>query len=217
MILVGGAYSVPAWGEVYPQTHSVEAHAFPLPPPYADTTTSPRSTPGGDRQDSTEVTSSSTDLGHTHEVGVVASSFFKLFEETQESYALNYRYRQTRKHSFRAGASYEYDSQGSGTFDLNARLGYDRVFLLDDHWAVYVGADVIGTHLRFDSGDRQTTLIGMAPLIGASVRIGSRLYISSEPRLLIRRGWQQTNGSVSERWWEMKLAGIGELIVSVRF
>ena len=158
-----------------------------------------------------------TPLWPAHDVGVVASAFFKLFEETQESYALNYRYHRTQQHTVRAGISYEYDSKGSGTLDLDARLGYDHTFPLDDRWSVYVGADLVGTHIRFDSGERQTTLMGIAPLIGASVRIGSRLYISSEPRLLIRRGWQQTEGSISERWWEIKLASIGELIVSIRF
>lgn len=170
------------------------------------------------QEDSTETSNAAVDRNWpAHEVGVVASAFFKLFEEAQESYALNYRYRYAQHHSLRAGVSYEYDSKGSGTFDLSARLGYDRVFPLDDRWAVYVGGDFIGTHLRFDSGSRQTTLLGVAPLIGASVRIGSRLYISSEPRLFIRRGWQQTDNSVSERWWEMKLVGIGELIINVRF
>jgi hypothetical protein len=155
--------------------------------------------------------------GRRHEVGIVASAFFKLFEEDEESYALNYRLRLSRRHAMRAALSYTYTSEGSGRLDLSARLGYDRVFREDGAWRFYVGLDAVGAHERLNNGERQTLRVGVAPVLGASYRVGSRLRLGAEPRLLVRRGWARRDGALTDRWWEMELAGIGELIISVIF
>jgi len=151
-----------------------------------------------------------------HEIGVVASRLIEILEDDPSPYSVYYRYRIGGRTHLRSGLGGEYTSRGSERLDVNGRLGIDRVFLQDDRWTFYTGLDVVAGTERRDNNTRRRNFVGFTPLLGASFAVARYFSVSTEPRILF--SWAVSRRPAeTERWTEIRLRGIGQIRLNIRF
>lgn len=155
-----------------------------------------------------------------YQVGVSASSLFKLLEEgspTRQYQAYGRHWTSPQRMS-RVALRYRQVVGGNTEVDVGVRGGVARVFRLTERWRFYGGGDVIAGYRRFANG-RESYRGGVSPLFGALFFLGPHVSLSLEPRLVATyvqsRGDDQSR-STSERF-SIAIEETALLILSVHF
>lgn len=120
-----------------------------------------------------------------YQVGIAASSVFKLLEEgtPDRQYQVYGRYWTSPRRMSRIALRYRQVVGGNAEVDAGLRGGLAWVFRSEDRWRFYGGGDLIAGYRRFANG-RESFRGGVSPLFGALFFIGTHVSLSLEPRLV---------------------------------
>lgn len=120
-----------------------------------------------------------------YQVGISASSVFKLLEEgaPTHQYQVYGRYWTTPRRMNRIALRYRQVVGEEAEVDAGLRGGIAWVFRREGRWRFYGGGDVIAGYRRFANG-RESYRGGVSPLFGALFFIGPHVSLSLEPRLV---------------------------------
>jgi hypothetical protein len=140
----------------------------------------------------------------------------EILEDDPSPYSVYYRYRIGAHIHLRSGIGGEYTSRGSERLSVNGRIGIDRIFLRDGRWTFYIGFDVVAGTEQRDDGTRRQHFAGVTPLLGASFAIARYFSVSTEPRILFSRSVAR-RPTDTERWTEIRLRGVGQVRLNIRF
>jgi len=164
---------------------------------------------------------SSSHRSQKHQIGFDSSRIFKLLEEDENTFDLNYRLAVSENYSLRAGLSYFYTSRAEKELDTRFRVGLDYIFKQEKNWFFYTGGDLLFAYEGLDGHQRRTTSLGISPLLGILFHIGNHFSLSVEPRLLFNynRFVDEDNfGSDSdEKWFEVELSDIAQIQFNFHF
>ena len=155
-----------------------------------------------------------------YQVGVSASSVFKLLEEgtPDRQYQVYGRYWMSSRRMSRVALRYRQVVGGNAEADVGLRGGHAWVFRGEDRWRFYGGGDLIFGYRRFANG-RVSYRGGVSPLFGALLFIGTHVSLSLEPRLVATyihsRGGDSGRSSSNVVSIEIQEAAL--LILSVHF
>jgi hypothetical protein len=155
-----------------------------------------------------------------YQVGVSASSVFKLLEEADPTrqYQLYGRYWATPNRMHRAALRYRHVVGEEAEVDVGLRVGVAWVFRADERWRFYGGGDVVTGYQRFANGN-VSSRVGLSPLFGGLFFIGPHVSIALEPRLLATYALSRQNASGQSHSGvvSVQIEGAGLLILSVHF
>jgi len=155
-----------------------------------------------------------------YQVGISASSVFKLLEEgtPDRQYQVYGRYWTSPRRMLRGALRYRQVIGGNAEADAGLRAGFTWVFRREDRWRFYGGGDLIAGYRRFASG-RESYRGGVSPLFGALFFIGPHVSLSLEPRLVATyaRSRGGDSGRFSSDVVSIEIQESALLILSVHF
>lgn len=155
-----------------------------------------------------------------YQVGVSASSIFKLLEEGDPThqYHVYGRYWVSRRRMVRTAVRYRQVIGNDTEMDIGLRGGMAHVFRIDARWRFYGGADLIAGYRQFANGNTSYR-VGVSPLFGVSFFISPHVSLSVEPRLVAEYAQSQRGTRPESRSdvISITIEGTGLLILSVHF
>lgn len=155
-----------------------------------------------------------------YQVGVSASSIFKLLEEGDPThrYQLYGRYWSTPHRMVRTALRYRQVVGEDVEVDVGMRGGMAWVFRRESAWRFYGGGDILAGYRRFANGNTSSRM-GVSPLFGVLFFISPHVSLSVEPRLVAEYS-RSVGGDPAQSGsdvFSFEIEGTGLLILSVHF
>lgn len=155
-----------------------------------------------------------------YQVGISASSIFKLLEEGDPThqYQLYGRYWSTPRRMIRAALRYRHIVGENVEVDVGLRGGVAWIVRREGAWRFYGGGDILAGYRRFANGNTSSR-VGVSPLFGVLFFMSPHVSLSIEPRLVAEysRSVGADPAQSESDVFSFEIEGTGVLILSVHF